>query len=281
MSLTIANLKYQETDSSLMRYIRDTYSWLRSVAIINGVSGKATINGIDITGSLLQTSDCTLDSIDTELVAKEIELNYYNLSFPILHCDLKRTWLSAFADKYINEEDVFIDALIPFLSEKVGDEIRTQFHTDIIAEATLDADVTKVTLAGGITTPALAYATVIEFVDGLPSVFLNEALDKDSWESYGIEVSAEAYKLLSQHLGDKVSTYGISVGGFSVVANKVLSGNEMLAKSYRNDIMVIDDTEDLSKVQIVTKEWENKSYIITGLAFKGSYANSERIVISN
>ena len=99
MSVTLATLKYQETDSTLMRHIRSSYSWLSSARIIEGVSGKATVNGIDITGTLLNAASCNLAAINTDLVAKEIELDYYNLSFPINDCDLKRTWLSAFADK--------------------------------------------------------------------------------------------------------------------------------------------------------------------------------------
>ena len=281
MSLTIASLKYQETNSSLMTYIRDTFSWLNQALVIEGVSGKATVNDIDITGTVLVTSDCVLYGIDTELVAKEIELNYYNLSFPISHCDLKRTWLSAFADKYKNEEDVYIDALIPYLAEQVGDEVRAQFHADIIAEATADANVTKVTLVGGITTPALAYATVVEFVDGLPAAFLADALDRYSNEYYTIEVSVEAFKLLNEHLGDKVNSYGVSIGGFNVTANKNLTGNLMIAKSYKNDLLVIDDAMDLAKVVVIEKAWENKSYIKTGVAFKGSYVDSTKIVISN
>ena len=281
MSITIASLKYQETDKSLMRHIRNSFGWLGSVSVLSGVSGKATVNDIDITGTLLKTADCTLDVVDTELAAKEVELNYYNLSFPISHCDLRRTWLSAFADKYVNEEEVYIDALIPYLAEKIGDEFRTQYHTDIITEATADADVVKVTLTGGITTPALTYATVVEFIDGLPANFIKEALDEHSREWYDIQVSAEAYKLLAEYLGDKVVSYGLSIGGFNVVANKELSGKEMIAKTWRNDLLVIDDTEDIAKIKVVPRAWENKSYIVTGLAFKGSYKDSKRIVISN
>lgn len=281
MSLTIASLKYQDTDSSLMRHIRNSYSWLQGVRVMDSVSGKSTVNDISITGNLLKASDCVLDDNPSELTAKEIELNYYNLSFPVSHCDLKRTWLSAFANKYSNEEDVYIPSLIPYLSEQVGDEIRTQFHADIMAEANADADVVKVTLAGGITTAALTYATVTEFVNGLPADFLADALDKHSREYYSIDVSVEAFKLLNQHLGEKVSSFGVNVGGFQISANKSLSGNEMVAKSSRNDLMVIDDSMDLGRINVIVKEWENKSYITTGIAFKGSYVDSKRIVISN
>ena len=281
MSLTIASLKYQDTDSSLMRHIRNSYSFLQGVRVMDSVAGKSTVNDISITGTLLKASDCVLDDNPTTLSAKEIELNYYNLSFPVSHCDLKRTWLSAFANEYSKEEDVYIDALIPYLAEQMGDEIRAQFHADIIAEATTDAGVTKVTLAGGITTAALTYATVTEFVNGLPAAFLADALDKHSREYYGIDVSVEAFKLLTEHLGDKVSSFGVSVGGFSISANKSLSGNAMVAKSNRNDLMVIDDSSDLGRVNVIVKEWENKSYITTGIAFKGSYVDSKKIVISN
>jgi len=281
MSLTIASLKYQDTDSSLMRHIRNSYSWLQGVRIMDSVAGKTTVNDISITGTLLKASDCVLDDNPTALTAKEIELNYYNLSFPISHCDLKRTWLSAFADRYGQEEEVYIDSLIPYLAEQMGDEIRTQFYADLIAEATADSEVTKVTLAGGITTAALTYATITEFVNGLPADFLADALDKHSREYYGIEISVEAFKLLAEHLGEKVSSFGFNVGGFDISANKSLSGNEMIAKSSRNDLMVMDDSNDLGKVSVIVKEWENKSYITTGIAFKGSYIDSKRIVISN
>jgi len=281
MSLTIASLKYQDTDSSLMRHIRDSYSWLQGVRVMDSVAGKSTVNDISITGTLLKASDCVLDDNPSTLTAKEIELNYYNLSFPISHCDLKRTWLSAFANKYSKEEDVYVDALIPYLSEQIGDEIRAQFHSDVITEATADAAVTKVTLAGGVTTAALAFATVIEFVNGLPAAFVKDALDQYSREFYGIEVSAEAFKLVSNHMADKNNSYSVVVGGFRVSANRELVGNKMIAKSYRNDLMVMDDSMDLGKIGVIVKEWENKSYITTGIAFKGSYIDSKRIIISN
>ena len=281
MSLTIASLKYQDTDSSLMRHIRNSYSWLQDVRVMDSVAGKSTVNDISITGTLLKASDCVLDDNPSALTAKEIELNYYNLSFPISHCDLKRTWLSAFANKYSQEEDVYIDALIPYLSEQIGDELRTQFHTDIITEAAADTDVAKVTLTGVITSANNAFNTVVEFVDGLPADFLKEALDKHSNEFYGIEISVEAFKLVNNHMSDKHGSMGVRIGGFSVSANKELSGTEMIAKSYRNDLMVIDDSSDLGKISVIVKEWENKSYITTGIAFKGSYVDSKRIVISN
>lgn len=281
MSLTIASLKYQDTDSSLMRHIRNSYSWLQGVRVMDSVAGKSTVNDINITGTLLKASDCVLDDNPTALTAKEIELNYYNLSFPISHCDLKRTWLSAFANKYYKEEDVYIDALIPYLAEQMGDEIRTQFHADVIAEATADAEVTKVTIAGNITNPNNAYHTIVEFTDGLPESFSREAVDNYSSEFYNVEVSVEAYKLATTHLSDKHGFNSLNIAGFSVVANKELSGTEMIAKSYRNDLLVIDDSSDLGKISIIVKEWENKSYITTGIAFKGSYIDSKRIVISN
>ena len=83
MSLTIASLKYQDTDSSLMRHIRNSYSWLQGVRVMDSVAGKSTVNDISITGTLLKASDCVLDDNPTTLTAKEIELNYYNLSFPV------------------------------------------------------------------------------------------------------------------------------------------------------------------------------------------------------
>jgi hypothetical protein len=281
MGLTITELKYQDTDSTLMRHLRESFSWLEGVTILDSVAGKATVNDISIEGSLLKASDCLIDDNPSSLTAKELELNYYNLSFPISHCDLKRTWLSAFATKYRKEQDVYMDMLIPYLAEKSGDEIRTQFHTDAMIEAEADEDVAKVTLSGGVTTAELTYATVTEFIDGLPTDFLAEALDKHSREYYGVCVSVEAFKLLHEYLGDKVSSYGIYVSGFSVTADKSLTGNKMLAKSYGNDLMIIDDSDDLGKISVMTKEWENKSYIKTGIAFKGSYIDSKRIVISN
>lgn len=281
MSLTIASLKYQDTDSSLMRHIRNSYSWLQGVRVMDSVAGKSTVNDISITGTLLKASDCVLDDNPTALTAKEIELNYYNLSFPVSHCDLKRTWLSAFANEYSKEEDVYIDALIPYLAEQMGDEIRTQFHADVITEATADSEVAKVTLTGNITSPQNAYNSIVEFTDGLPEYFSREALDSYSSESYGVEVSIEAYKLAVTHLSDKHGSYSLKVAGFNITANKDLELTEMIAKSYRNDLLVIDDSSDLARINVIVKEWENKSYITTGIAFKGSYVDSKRIVISN
>lgn len=280
MSVTIGSLKYQDVNSALLKDADSFYDFLRGTRIISGVKGKATVNGIDITGTLLVAADCVVDSIDTELVAKEVELDYYNLSFPVSDCDLHRTWLSAFAAKGQSEGEIFIESLVPYLREQIRDEIRTQIHSDIIAEATIDTDIAKVTLAGGVTTPALAYATVLEFVAGLPAAFKNDALDKYNSDWYGIEVSPEAYEQVASHLTDKVGGF-YSVGGFSVSANKELTDNEMIAKSYRNDVLFIDDTEDLTKIHIVLKPWLSTNYIVTGVGFKGSYMDSLKIVISN
>ena len=104
MSVTIADLKYQNTEVALHRYMRDTYSWLFGFRIIDGVQGKTTMNSIGITGVLLNAADCVVEGIDTALASKEIDLDYYNLSFPIALCDLKETWLSGFANKYRDEK---------------------------------------------------------------------------------------------------------------------------------------------------------------------------------
>lgn len=281
MSVTIADLKYQNTEVALHRYMRDTYSWLFGFRIIDGVQGKTTMNSIGITGNLLTAADCSIDDIDTALASKELDLDYYNLSFPIALCDLKETWLSGFASKYRDEKDVYIENLIPYLAEQIGDEMKAKVYADIYAEAVLDGAVTKVTLAGGVTTPALTYATIIEFIDGLPDAILKVALDKDSYEYYSIDVSPEAYKQASLHLSDKVDGYGLRIGGFSVRASEVLTGNEMVCNRSRNNIIMFDDAMDLAEIKIVEKKWLSTSYIMTGLAFKGSYADSSKIVISN
>jgi len=279
MSLTIQTLKYQETENAILQYLIDNYEFLRGMTIIEGVGGKATVNGIDVASTLLKTSDCVLDSVDTELVAKEVELNYYNLAFPVTDCELKRTWLSAFARKYRSEDEVYVEALVPYLVEKLAVEVRAQVHADIIAEATADADVTKVTLAGTVATPANAYATVLEFIDGLPAGFVADALDKYSYKFYGIDVSPEAYKNLRVHLADKGGAY--SVGGFAIAANKSLSGNAMVARAFRNDVLFVDDAADMTDIKIVEKPWLSTNYILSGMAFKGSYIRSDQIVISN
>lgn len=281
MSLTIADLTYQNTGIALHRYMRDTFSWLYGMTVVDGVLGKTTMSDIDIDGNLLVAASCIESNRNTEMFSKEIELDYYNLSFPIKLCDLKQTWLSGFANKYRDEKEVYIENLVPFLAEKIGDEIRTKVNTDIRTEALADANVSKVALSGNISTPALAYGTLIEFIEGLPSSFINLALDKDNYEGYGIYISPEAYKQIAIHLSDKVSSYGINVGGFNVVGDKTLSGNSMLAKSYRNGLVVFDDSADLAKIKVINEEWISTSYIVTGLAFKGSYVDSSKIVISN
>ena len=281
MSLTITALKYQDTKSAVHRYMRDNFSWIRSASVIDGVAGKATVNSIDITGNLLVASDCVLDTKNTELVGKEIELDYYNLSFPVEHCDLRRTWLSAFADKYKDEADVYIDALIPYLAEKVGDEVRSKVITDVITEATADVNAVKVTLAGTITSPQNAYNTLLEFIAGFPAGFRDRIFDKHSYEYYEINVSPEVYSLVASHLGDKHGTYGINISGLIIVADKTLLGDSMYCTSRKNILVAFDSAEDLNKISRLDKEWENTSYIITGLAFKGSYVDSSEIVISN
>jgi len=281
MAVTIQTLAYQDTTSAIHRYMRDNFSWLYSKTVIDGVSGKATINSLDITGNLLKDADCVVDAIDIDWLAKEIELSYYNLSFPVEHCDLRRTWLSAFANKFQDEEEVFVYNLIPYLSEKIGDEVRTKITNDMLTEAGLDVGVTKVTLAGAITTPASANTTVLEFIAGLPQSIKDDVYDKHSYEGYSINVSPVAYELLAEYYGDKVSDYGVSVSGIRVVADKVLSGNSMYCTTSKNCLVVFDSAEDLNRVKIVDKPWINTSYIVTGLGVKGSYVSNKEIVISN
>ena len=280
MSVTIADLKYQNTEVALHRYMRDTFSWLYGFRLLDGIQGKTTMNSIGITGNLLVAADCVVDDIDTALASKEIDLDYYNLSFPIALCDLKETWLSGFANKYRDEKDVFIENLVPYLAEQIGDEVKAKVYLDILAEADADADAAEITLVGGITTPALTYATIIEFINGLSAPLIAEALDKSTYEGYSIDISPEAYKQVSIHLGDKVADYGVSVGGFRINGNSALTGNKMLCTSYRNKIVLFDDAMDLAEIKIVEKKWLSTSYIITGLGFKGSYADSSKIVIS-
>ena len=281
MSITIGDLKYQNTDVALHRYMRDTFSWLYGMSVVDGIKGRTTMNSIGITGNMLVAADCVLDTTATALASKEVALDYYNLAFPIALCDLKQTWLSGFANKYKDEKEVYIEWLIPYLAEQVGEEVRAKVNTDILAEATADADVTKVTLAGLITTPANAYTTLIEFIDGLPAGFLNDALDKENYSYYSISVSPAVYKLVSTHLSDKTSSYGLRVGGFNVVADKNLTGKVMVAQKAGNGLVIFDSAEDLAKVRVVNYEWLNTSYIMTGLGFKGSYVDSTKIVISN
>lgn len=281
MSLTIQTLKYQETPSALLVGAEHSYAFL-SDTTIRRAAAKGTVQDIGITGTLLVASDCVLDSVDTDLSAKEVELNYYNLAFPVPNCDLDQTWLSAFANKYTQEEDVYIEALVPYLREQIRDEIRTLIHTQMIAEATTDTDVVKVSLAAQtIDTPANAYAAVLAFIAGLPTALTNRALDRYDRDFYKVEVSTEVYALVAQHLSDKVDNYGITIGGLLVVANKELSAKEMICNSSGNKLLFIDDTEDLTKIRIVEKAWLNTNYIITGVAFKASYLDSTKIVISN
>lgn len=280
MSLTIQNLKYQEVASALLTDSEHSYDFLSRMRIIR-TAAKGTVNGIDLTGTLLRSADCVVDdNVEAELVGKEVELNYYNLSFPVSDCDLDQTWLSAFANKYRDEADVYIESLVPYLREQIRDEIRFAIHSMIYTEAINDADVTKVALAGTVDTPANAYATVLEFIDGFPQEFVDDALDKYSREYYSIEVSPEAYQQLAIHFSD-IAGAEWNIGGYIVSANKDLGGNQMMAQSYRNQLLFIDDSEDLTKIKIVPKPWLSQFYIVTGVAFKGSYLDSKKIVISN
>lgn len=281
MSLTIQTLKYQETGSALLVGAEHSYSFLHDT-VIRRAAAKGTVQDIGITGTLVKAADCVEDTLDTELTGKEVELNYYNLAFPISHCDLDQTWLSAFASKYANEDEVYIEALVPYLREQIRDEVRTLIHSQIIAEATTDTDVAKVSLTAAlIDTPANAYAAVLTFISGFSASFRDESLDRFNRDWYNVEVSPEVYALVAQHLSDKVTSYGIQIGGYNVVANKELSAKEMICQSYGNKLLFIDDSEDLTRIRIVKKEWLSKSYIITGMAFKASYMDSSKIVISN
>jgi hypothetical protein len=150
-----------------------------------------------------------------------------------------------------------------------------------LTEATADVNVVKVALAGLVDTPANTYATVKEFISELPSTMVNDALDSYGNQYYYIKVSPAVYGLLASHLDDKVNSYGINVGGFSVYGDKSLTGSQMVCSRDSNNIIVFDDSEDLAKIKIVVKEWLETSYIITGLGFKASYMDSSKIVISN
>lgn len=281
MSLTIASLKYQDTKSSIQRYLRDNISWIVSATVIDGVSGKAVVGSINIDGTVLNDASCVLGANNSSLSGKEVELNYYNLSFPIDHCDLKRTWLSAFADKYRDEEDVYVDALIPFISEKANEEIRVKVFSTLLAEALIDTAVTKITLAGGLASGAAAYNTILEFISGFPTEFRKRVFDKHRRVNYEVNVSPEAFSLVGQHLGDKHGSYGMYIGGLVVVCDSTLTGNAMYCTAPKNVLIAFDSTEDLNKVKVIEKKYENKSYITSGIAFRGSYLDSSEIVISN
>ncbi len=150
-----------------------------------------------------------------------------------------------------------------------------------MAEAVLDADVAKVVVAGALTTGQEAYNNLLTFVNGLSDAFTNKALDYDEYSYYKIHVSTKLWKLLLGYLGDKVTdAFGVQVGGFLIRPNAELSLNEMICTPSKNFLVIFDDSSDLSKVKVINKEWLNKSYIVTGLAFKGSYVDSSEIVIS-
>jgi hypothetical protein len=251
------------------------------MSTVDGIKGKTTMQSIAITGNLLVNASCVESDVTTELIAKEIELDYYNLSFPISLCELKSTWLASFATKYRDEKEVYIESLIPYLAEKVGDEVKAKVYNDILAEAVLDADVAKVVVAGALTTGQEAYNNILTFVNGLSDAFTNKALDYDEYSYYKIHVSTKLWKLLLGYLGDKVTdAFGVQVGGFLIRPNAELTLNEMICSPSKNFLVIFDDSSDLSKVKVINKEWLNKSYIVTGLAFKGSYVDSSEIVIS-
>ena len=124
MALTIANLPYQEDRGFLHTILRETYSWFDYKSVLVGYKGKATISNFTIGSDLLIPFDCVANTIDTDLAAKEIKLIEYGFSFPVERCDLQATWLNAFAQKYQNASEVYIENLMPYVAQQLSYEVR-------------------------------------------------------------------------------------------------------------------------------------------------------------
>ena len=280
MSITIGSLKYQDTKRFLSTYVRDSYNWLNNYQILSGVKGKAVINALSIDTNLLALASCVTSLKDSSLKAKEVELEEFNATFPISDCELKRTWLSAFANDMVDEDDIYINQLTPHLIKMMSTEVQDKVMEKIFFETTTDADVSKITLTGSISTPALADSLLVEFISQLPTPIIDEACDRDIYGQYIIYVSPEAYLQMQLHRDLTRDSYGINVAGFNVRGNRALDGTEMLCTRDSNLQFVVDDANDLDNVKIIRKPELSTNYIQVAMAFRGSYIDGEKVAVA-
>lgn len=280
MSVTIATLPYESGAPILRTYLKDAYSWFWDISVVDGYKGKATITDYRTQTTLLKVADCDLDNENLDVIGKDVDIKDYNFSIPVKRCDLRQTWLSAFAEKYKDVEEIFMENLMPYVAEKVAVEVRGDITTDFLAEAKLDTVVQKI-VAPAITDEATAFAGIKSFITAFSADFLTKATDI-SWldKPYYIYVSPQTYTRAALHLSDKVDRT-VSVGGFVVLPDRALTGSQMYCTYPKNILGIFDDTSDINRFKVVPKEYENKDYIVGGISFTGSYTDSKDIVITD
>jgi len=263
-------------------HLKDVYSWFDFISIISGYKEQSIIADFAFSGQILSDADCVVDSNDITVAAKEVPVNWYNFSLPVSRCDLHKTWLSAFADKYEGEENIFFENLRPYIVEKIGFEVREHIISDMINEAKNDTSVTKIA-ATAVTDEATAYSAIVDFVKAIPLPLKKKALDISWYEdTYVLYVDSNTFTLASLHLADKNNGGAyIYVGGFRVEADALLDQDQMYFTSRRNILAVFDDLSDVNKTKIISKEELNLDYIIGGIAVGGSYVNGNDILITD
>lgn len=283
MSVTIATLGWANDSQFLHTIVRDTYSWLGEISVIDGWKGKCRISNFGITGALLEPLACDLNTNALSLDAKDVTVNQYKISLPVEQCDLNQTWLSAFASKYQSNTDVYLDNLMPYIAESVGDQLKEIIKSDMLVEAGLDANVTKVAVTASAGTGQGVYDAILEFIAGFTDEFTAEALEAGWWGNYVIAVDPVSYTLLAGHLSDKTSggCFGLCVGGFEVVADRILEADIMYCTPQRNILAVFDAVDDLYTVKIVSDDFKSTDYIVGGLGVGGSYIDSKKITITS
>jgi len=276
MALTIANLEYQNDTVLLGKLIINQYTWFNSISVVEGFKGKARVTGAEFPDGLLRELDCDDVDTDSNIVGKDVDVIDYKMSIPVNQCDLHGTWLAHWARTYKDSENLYIETLLPYISEALGSEIKAKVFAQILAEAATDTDVEKVAVTPSGGTHASAVATLTSFVNGLSDEFLANSFSGGWWSSPLIHVSPRLYSDLTANVPN-TSFFG----GFFVEPNSVLTGDEIICTYDRNILVAFDDTMDVNQFKLVKKPFESKSYLIGTVAFGGSYLDSKKIVISS
>jgi len=282
MAITIANVDRNAEGRILYVAFKDAYSWFQNITIRSGYKDIATVANFSLQGDLLKEQGCVVENKDSTIHSKQVEVVPYSFSFPIDRCDLNRTWLAAFAEKYETESDLYIDMFVPYLANEIALEVRQIISGDMLAHAFTDSEVTKVPAPTLPTDGASALAAIKSFTESLPDSFVAQGLDV-SWleDDFVIHVSSKTLSLALIETSDKTSGAFMYMGGFRVEADPLLTLNQMYVTPRANILAIFDDTADVNVVKVIPRDWESKDYLVGGVAVGGSYVDASKIITTN
>ena len=282
MAITISDIKPSAEGRLLYASFKEAFTWFQGITVRSGYKHMATIANFSLSGQLLAQQGCTVKENDSTFSNKIVEVIPYSFSFPIDRCDLNRTWLAAFAEKYESESEVFIDSIVPYIANEIALETRQIITGDMLGHTLLDSEVVKVAAPAMPTDGASSFAAIQSFVQALPDGFVSQALDI-GWleDDYVVHVSSKVLSMALSYTADKTSGAFMYVGGFRVEADPMLNYDEMFVTHRSNILAIFDDTADVNIVKVIPRDWENKDYLVGGVAVGGSYVDASKIITTN